>query len=194
MYTAVGVNSASPSNGGIFGGTFVTISGQGFTGATSVTIGGVALTGVTVVNDTTITGTTGAHAAGTVDIVVTAPAGTITGAGEYIYSTTVTSVSPSAGPFYGGTPVTITGTGLKNATSASIGGGNITSFVEVNDTTITGNTAAHAPGTVNAIVTNGTQSATGTNEFTYTGALGLGVDISADVIREMNRRVAVPYH
>jgi len=47
-----------------------------------VTFGGTAATGVTVVNATTITAVTPAHAAGVVDVVVTTPGGTGTGAGR----------------------------------------------------------------------------------------------------------------
>jgi IPT/TIG domain len=59
------VSSISPDKGLQTGGTAVTITGVGFTrgaGATGATVGGVALTSFAVVNDTTITGTTGAHA------------------------------------------------------------------------------------------------------------------------------------
>jgi hypothetical protein len=56
--------------------TPVTITGYGFTGATAVTINGVACTAVTVVNDATITATTGATTvAGTGVVAVTTPAG-----------------------------------------------------------------------------------------------------------------------
>jgi hypothetical protein len=48
----------------------VTLTGTGFNGS-SVAIGGVAATSVVVSSATTITATTGAHAAGTVNVVVT---------------------------------------------------------------------------------------------------------------------------
>ena len=58
------VTNVSPASGGIAGGTAITITGSGFTGATGVTVGGTAATAVTVVNSSTITCTTPAHAAG----------------------------------------------------------------------------------------------------------------------------------
>ena len=64
-----------PPNGTTEGGTAVTIVGSGFTGASSVSIGGVAPTEVTIINDSTINCTTGAHAAGKVDVVVGALTG-----------------------------------------------------------------------------------------------------------------------
>jgi hypothetical protein len=65
------ITSVDPSFGSTVGGTEVTITGTNFFPAgssPSVTFGGVAATNVTVVNNTTITATTPAHAVGTVDI------------------------------------------------------------------------------------------------------------------------------
>jgi hypothetical protein len=79
------VASVSPNTGPVAGGTAVTITGTNFTGATAVTFGGTAATGVTVISATSITATTPAHAAGAVDVVVTAPGGMGTGTGAYSY-------------------------------------------------------------------------------------------------------------
>ena len=64
------VTGVSPAGGPIGGGTALVISGTGFQPYATVTIGGVNATGVTVVNATTIAATTGAHAAGSVNVVV----------------------------------------------------------------------------------------------------------------------------
>jgi hypothetical protein len=69
------VSNISPGTGLAAGGTALTITGAGFTGATGVTVGGTAATAVVVVNTNTITCTTPAHAAGTVDVRVTTPKG-----------------------------------------------------------------------------------------------------------------------
>lgn len=69
------VSSISPTSGPTTGGTTVTIIGSGFTGTTSVTFGGTAAT-FTVNSSTSITATSPAHSAGTVDVIVTSPAGT----------------------------------------------------------------------------------------------------------------------
>jgi putative cell wall-binding protein len=69
------VSGVSPSSGSTSGGTSVTVTGSSFTGATSVTFGGVAGTNLTVINDSTLTVTAPAHAAGTVDATVTTPSG-----------------------------------------------------------------------------------------------------------------------
>lgn len=64
------VSSISTDVGDTAGGVPVTITGTNFTGATGATIGGVAITSFLVVNATTITGVTGAHALGLVNVVV----------------------------------------------------------------------------------------------------------------------------
>jgi WD40 repeat protein len=69
------VKSITPRNGTALGGTSVTITGTNFTGATAVTFGGTAATGVTVVNATTITAVTPAHAAGVVNVAAVAQDG-----------------------------------------------------------------------------------------------------------------------
>ena len=86
----------------------VTITGTGFTGTTGVTFGGTPATGVTVVDDTTITATTPAHAPGAVDVVVTTPAGP-SEPGDFTFDAVpaITSVAPASGPETGGTDVTI---------------------------------------------------------------------------------------
>jgi hypothetical protein len=69
--TAPVVSSVSPNNGPIAGGTGVTITGTNFTAGATVTFGGTAATNVVVVNSTSITATTPAHAAGAVTVTVT---------------------------------------------------------------------------------------------------------------------------
>lgn len=83
---AATVTSIAPTSGPAAGGTAVTITGTGFIGATGATLGGTAITGFTVVNATTITGTSAAHAAGSVAVVVLSPNGNGTLAAGYTYS------------------------------------------------------------------------------------------------------------
>ena len=65
------VSSITPNSGTSNGGDGVTIAGTGFLSGATVKLGGTAATNVTVVNGTSITATTSAHAAGAVNVVVT---------------------------------------------------------------------------------------------------------------------------
>ena len=166
--------SVSPSIGPTIGGTSVTITGTGFTGATAVTFGGTAATGITVVSDTSLTATTPFHAAGAVNVVVTAPGGMATGTGAYTYTTTAaptfTSIAPAAGPVAGGTAITITGTNFVagGLLGVKIGGVPATSVVRSSATTITAVTPAGTSGAKDVVITNNDgQTATKTGAYTY---------------------------
>jgi PGF-pre-PGF domain-containing protein len=76
--------SISPASGTTAGGTTVTIIGTNLLGATGVTFGGTAATSYTVDSATQITAVTPAKAAGAVNVVVTTPGGTATGAYTYV--------------------------------------------------------------------------------------------------------------
>lgn len=69
------VTTIAPTTGAIAGNETFTITGTGFTGATVVHFGSVAGTNLTVASDTSITVTSPAQAAGTVDVTVTTPGG-----------------------------------------------------------------------------------------------------------------------
>jgi glucose/arabinose dehydrogenase len=151
--------------------------GTGFLSGATVKVGGTSATGITVVNGTSITATTPAHAAGAVNVVVTntdAQSGTMTG--SYTYTTpppanpapTVTSITPNTGPTSGATAVTITGTGFLAGATVKLGGTSATGVTVVNSTSITATTPAHAAGAVSVVVTNtDTKSGTLTNGYTY---------------------------
>jgi hypothetical protein len=163
-----------PTSGPAAGGTAVTITGTSFAAGATVALGGVAATGVTVVNATTITATTGAHAAGAVNVVVTNPGGLSgTLASGFSYGSlppppTVTSITPNSGSTAGGTGVTITGSNFVAGATVALGGVAATGVTVVNATTITATTSAHAAGAVNVVVTNpNLQSGSLTKGFLY---------------------------
>jgi hypothetical protein len=84
------VTTITPTSGTTAGGTSVSITGTGFLAGATVSLGGTAASGVTVVNSTTITATTAAHAAGAVNVVVTntdAQSGTLLNGYTYTSST-----------------------------------------------------------------------------------------------------------
>jgi len=150
------VTGLAPHKGPLAGGNVVTVTGNGFTGATSVRFGSATpAIDFTVVNDTTITATAPAHAAGLVNVFVDTTGGptAATQAAWYTYENgagpTVTGVTPIRGTENGGTAVTIKGTGFGGATGARFGGTSSPTEVTVwNDTTITAISPPHAEGLV----------------------------------------------
>ena len=64
------INSLTPASGPLAGGQSVTIIGTGFSSVTTVNFGGLPGTNVQVLNDTTLTAITPAHAEGKADVVV----------------------------------------------------------------------------------------------------------------------------
>ncbi len=69
-YVGLEVTSASPNHAGIYGGANIAITGSGFTDITKVRFGTVLASGIFILNDTTLTCTAPAHAAGPVHITV----------------------------------------------------------------------------------------------------------------------------
>jgi hypothetical protein len=105
-----------PNGGPAAGGTTVHITGSGFTGATSVEFGGIAAKSFKVESETSITAVTPAGAIGDplASVTVRAPGGPSSGS-DFIYEVGITNITPGSGPTAGGTPVTITGTGIYKA-------------------------------------------------------------------------------
>jgi len=167
------VTSISPTSGPTAGGTSVTLTGTHFTGATDVKFGATNATGFTVNSATSITATSPAGSASTVDITVTTVGGTsATSSADqftYVAPPTVTAVTPNGGPLAGGTSVTLTGTNLTGATAVKFGLANAASFAVNSATSITATSPAGSAGTVNVTVTTvGGTSATGAgNQFSY---------------------------
>ncbi|MTD14456.1 choice-of-anchor G family protein [Nakamurella sp. YIM 132087] len=168
-----GAASLTPVAGPQAGGTLVTVTGSGFVpGVTTVTSDGTAVPAgdVTVVNGTTLTYLTPAHAQGPVDVVVSTPGGSSTPPLTFTYNPfpTAAALSPAAGPITGGQLVTVTGTGfVPGATSVTIDGTVIPAAgVTVSSpTSLTFVTPAHAAAAVDVTVDtpNGT-----TAPLTYT--------------------------
>lgn len=81
----------------------------------------------------------------------------------------VTAVSPGHGPEAGGGTVTVTGTGLANATAVTFGGAPASNVVVVSRTTVTAIAPPHAHGTVDVTVTTpaGASDTSTTDQYTY---------------------------
>lgn len=81
----------------------------------------------------------------------------------------MTGVIPNAGPTGGGTSVTITGTGLINASAVKFGTTKATSFTVNSATSITAISPARSAGTVDVTVTTarGTSASSQADRFTF---------------------------
>jgi len=129
LITPTTITSISPVSGLVAGGTSVTITGTNFVGA-SVTFGGVAAT-VTTSGTTTMIVSTPAHVYGSVDVVVSTPAGTTTLAGGYMYyySTTEYNFVTLAGsyptPAYGYTDATGSSARFHNPRGIAVRNGSL---------------------------------------------------------------------
>jgi subtilisin family serine protease len=146
------VSSVSPAYGPVASGTSMTVTGSGFTSATQVYFGSQPAKALTVNSRSSITAVSPAGSDSTGWVHVTVAAGSATSAtsnaDQFVYAPTITSVLPTSGPVTGGTPVTITGTGFTSDGGMSAilvgGGGQLSSFQVVSDTTITGVMPAEA--------------------------------------------------
>lgn len=78
------ISAVSPTTGTTVGGDTVTITGTNLADTTQVTFGGTTAS-FGPISDTTIAAVTPAHAAGTVDVVVTTPGGTATATNAFTY-------------------------------------------------------------------------------------------------------------
>ncbi len=186
-YTYVGaptITSIEPAFGPEAGGTDVVITGTNFVSGDSVpmaafggrTAGGVVYSSTRMISDAP------PHAAGTVDVVVSAAGGSSdpTGTADdftYKVAPTVTALVPASGPTAGGTEVTITGTGFTDVSGpagVTFGGGNAADYTVQSPTEISAVTPAHAAGTFDVVVTSGgiQSDTTGTgNDFTFIAPL-----------------------
>jgi len=182
---AAAITALSTTSGNIGGGTTVTIVGANFEpgAGQTVTFGGVAAVILSEPDAGTIVVTTGPHAAGSVDVVVTTPnngVATLTGGYAYVDPSgvpVVQSVTPTSGPESGGTEVTIRGLNFNNATVARINSA-IGNFFVVDATTIRGTTAPRDPSASSSpqVIVDGPVGPS--NEpvtFTYTPSLVLDV-------------------
>jgi len=110
------ISGINPNAGSTAGGDAITITGTGFVDGATVNFGANAATNVVVVNSTTITLTTPAGLASSVDVTVTNPDGQkATTPNGYTYldpPPQAASVNPNSGLTTGGTNVTINGTGF----------------------------------------------------------------------------------
>jgi hypothetical protein len=95
------ISSVAPNSGATTGATAVTLAGTGFASGATVTFDGTAADSVVVVNSTTLTANTPAHAAGAVSVVITNPdgqAGTLAAGFTYIETAPPPPPPPAPSP------------------------------------------------------------------------------------------------
>ncbi|MEU1853376.1 IPT/TIG domain-containing protein [Streptomyces sp. NPDC019990] len=165
--------AAVPASGPTTGGNIVLLIGFNLSGATSVTFGGTPATILSQdPSGILLTVVAPPHAAGTVPVVVTTPAGASTQV-NYTYVAppvpplpTVIALTPPSGPTTGGTPFTIVGTNLTGA-SVTFNGAPATNVNVIGGVLLTGVTPAGAAGNATVQVTTPAGSVTVPGGFTY---------------------------
>ena len=169
------ITSVTPANGPRTGGTTVTLTGHHFTGVTAVRFGTTAGTGLDVLDDSHLTVTAPAHAAGRVDVIATNAVGDsgTTAADQFTYQPlvpVVTGVAPTSGLRRGGTNVTVTGSHFTGTTGVTFGSSAGTNVIVVDDSHLSVTSPSHAAGAVDIVVTNadGASATVGADRFTYT--------------------------
>ncbi|MEV7973839.1 IPT/TIG domain-containing protein [Cellulomonas sp. NPDC089187] len=158
-YVGSTATEVDPVEGPISGGTSVTVTGTDLGAVTAVEVDGLAAADV-VATDTTVTFTTPAHAVGPVTVVLIQPGLDVTLTDAFTYLddgslATVDGIDPDTVPLAGGTTVTITGTGLENATGVTVDGVPAEDVVVAEDGTTITFTAPPGtyPGAVPVVVT-----------------------------------------
>jgi hypothetical protein len=168
------LTSISPTSGGVFGGSKVTLKGKNLQSVTGVSFGSVAATDFSATSDTAMTVTVPSSASGTGKVPVTLlnPGGTsaVAGSNWFTYvAPKVTGFSPSSGPAAGGTSVLLSGAGLAGVTGVTFAGASA-SITPSSDKQILATTPAAPSGAGQAVVTlsgPGGLSFTLTKTFTF---------------------------
>jgi uncharacterized repeat protein (TIGR03803 family) len=142
-------------------GTKIGILGQGFSSSSVVKFGGTQATTITLTGTTFISATVPGEAL-TGSVTVTTGTTTLTSTKTFDVLPTITGFTPESGPV--GTPVTITGTGLKQTTKVTFDGKAAT-FTVISDTEVTADVPADAVTGKITVTTKG-GSATSATSFT----------------------------
>jgi hypothetical protein len=171
------ITSISPAVGLPAGGYQVTLKGQYFRcgslcpGGPVVTFGSTPATSVVFNNNTSLTVTVPAGAAGVANVSETNTDGlsTTLKSGFAYGGVQVTQVSPAIGPLTGTNTVTIQGQGFTTGSTVTFGTTAATSVTFVSVTTLTAVAPAHGGGPVNVTVANANGTAILPSAYQYTG-------------------------
>jgi IPT/TIG domain len=168
--TVAAPTGIAPASGPAAGGQPVTISGAGFTGSANVLFGVTAAPNRVVVNDTTITCDTPAHAAGLVNVIVVKSGGngTLPNGYTFLPPPVLTEVRPASGSAVGDEPVQLIGSGFTDPIAVRFGAADSAQTVVISPTEAACTTPAGTPGdTVAVTVTTAGGPYTLADAFTY---------------------------
>ena len=183
----------TPGLGPAGGFTAVTLSGTGFNGTLSVTFGPNQALNFSVDSDTQITAITPPNAVFTiVDVTVTDGEGSSTLPGAYLYgfdpAPSIATVAPAAGPFTGGTEVTITGSSVVGVSDVQFNGVSGTQLEVISATQLLVTTPAGALGLADVTaIGNGSSTLVGGVNYVNQGSFtnigpGLGSILGTPVL------------
>jgi formylglycine-generating enzyme required for sulfatase activity len=162
------ISGFTPLEGGVSGGTRITLVGALLETTTVVTVGGVPATDVTINSANSVTATTPPGVSGPAMVSVTTVAGIFTALQDFTYMpAAISSVSPSADTTAGGTLITITGAYLALTTGVTVGGAPATNINVVNANTITAVTPPGLLGNADVVITGGKGTITVPGGFRY---------------------------
>ncbi len=147
------VTAITPASGPTTGGTAVSVSGSGFAAGATLTIGGVPAVGVVVLDGSTLTAVTPAHAAGAADIVVTVggvASAPLAGGFAFVEQTRVKvkDVLPRSGRTKGGQKITVVGEEFVEGSTVTLGDLAASSVTVLNRQMLTAVVPPHARGAV----------------------------------------------
>lgn len=164
------IDAINPATGPVEGGTTVLISGAGFTGTPTVFFGPLAAASVVVNSATELEVVTPAGSGGAVDVTVRLASGRQAVAVDGFFYTdalAVFALVPNRGSQSGNTEVTVAGKGFAPGAEVLVDGVAGTNVQVLDASTLSFRTPPHAPGIVEVVVNQGSESATSPMGFTY---------------------------
>ncbi|MDP6943979.1 MAG: IPT/TIG domain-containing protein, partial [Myxococcota bacterium] len=161
---ALGIASVAPTSGDASGGFLMMVMGTGLDQVAAVTLGGEPGVGLTAPSSNTLVFTAPPHAAGSVDLVLTAVDGSeaiAEGVFEYLEDApepdaapVLGSLSPASGPAAGGTPVLLVGDGFHMDATVTFGEADASDITWLGAGVLRVVTPASSAGAVSVTVTN----------------------------------------
>ncbi|GEM_PF-2049416 len=164
------VVDTAPLEGGLQGGTLVTVSGKNFTKNMQVTFGDLPARNVKLISSTKFIAYTPPSAvpgAAFVTVSLKGQSNTLPASFRYAGTVGVRKVEPAVGPAGTTTDVTIYGSGFAKDSVILFGGTQVKNLVFIDTNTVKAQAPAHAPGVVDVDNITGDEDAVLPDGFTY---------------------------